>query len=104
MPDVTQYLFNHQEVVTALLRNQGIREGIWALTINFGFSATNVENLNGAPRAVPAAILPVLGIGLRRTNKLDNLAVDAASIYRDAPSAETSTKTIRRSARTKRAA
>lgn len=76
MAETTQVVFKHQEVVTALLKAHGIHDGIWGLTVNFGFGAANTgpstEELN------PTAIIPVLGIGIQRFPELNPMAVDAA--------------------------
>jgi len=76
MPEQTQIRFSHKEVVTALLKAQGIHDGIWGLFINFGIRGMNVgasdDNLQ------PTALIPVLNIGLQRTDKVNNLSVDAA--------------------------
>jgi hypothetical protein len=78
MAETSQITFSHKEVVEALLRKQGIKTGIWGLYVRFGLKATNVgmseADLN------PAAIVPVLEIGLQRFDKESNLAIDAAKI------------------------
>ncbi len=76
---VEEYSFSNKEVVTALIKLQGLHEGIWMLSLRFGIAATNVQNTtepNGDP--VPAAVVPIVGIGLRKKDKLNPLAVDAA--------------------------
>lgn len=71
--------FSHQEVVTALIKAQDIHEGLWALYVEFGIGAANVasgpEEANGF---LPAAIVPVVKLGIQRADKQTNLSVDAA--------------------------
>jgi hypothetical protein len=78
MAEATQYMFKHQEVVTALIKHQGLHEGQWQIAIQFGFAAANVgadgSDLN------PAAICPVIGVGLQRATEKTNLMVDAAKV------------------------
>lgn len=78
MPETTQIAFSHKEVVEALLRKQGIHEGIWGIYVKFGIQAANI----GASSAdlVPAAIIPVMNIGLQRFEEENNLAVDAGKV------------------------
>jgi hypothetical protein len=78
MAESTQIVFSHKEVVEALLKTQRIHEGIWGLYVKFGISAINV----GASDAdlVPAAIVPVLQIGLQKFDKENALAVDARKV------------------------
>ena len=78
MAEATQYVFNHRELVTVLLKHQCIHEGTWQLLVNFGFAAVNVgpnpSELN------PAAIIPVTGVGIQRATESNSLCVDASVV------------------------
>jgi hypothetical protein len=78
MAESTQIVFKHKEVVEALLRQQNIHDGIWGLYVRFGLAAANV----GASQAdlMPAAIVPLVEIGLQKFDQENNLAVDAARV------------------------
>jgi hypothetical protein len=78
MAEATQIIFKHKEVVEALLKKHGIHEGIWGLYVKFGIQGMNV----GLTEAdiVPAAIVPILELGLQKFDKENNLAVDAAKV------------------------
>jgi hypothetical protein len=78
MAEATQIVFKHKEVVEALLRRQGIHEGIWGLYVKFGIQGMNI-GMSDAD-LMPAAIVPVLEIGLQKFPKENNLAVDAAKV------------------------
>lgn len=82
MAETTNYLFDYKEVATALIKHQGIHEGLWGIGIEFGFTAQNVPILGpeGQRNVAPAAILPVQKIGLNRWNEPNNMTVDAAEI------------------------
>lgn len=73
-----QFLFGHKDVISALIVRQGLHEGIWQLTIQFGIGASNIQNTTG--EVAPAAIVPVVKIGLQRVDEVGPLAVDAAEI------------------------
>lgn len=76
MPEITKLVFSHKEVVTALLKAQDIHEGVWGLYIEFGIGATNIgSNPNDVQ---PAAIVPVLKIGIQQFDTINNLSVDAS--------------------------
>jgi hypothetical protein len=78
MGEASQITFSYKEVVEALVKKQGIHEGIWGLFIKFGISGTN---LGPNPDDVkPAAIIPVLEIGLQKFEKENNISVDAARV------------------------
>ena len=80
MAELTQLFFSHKEVVTALIKQQNIHEGIWALAVNFGCGAANVGQTADGMDANPAAIIPVLGIGLQRVHVENNMSIDAAKV------------------------
>lgn len=78
---VQEFNFTHKEVVEALIKQQGLHEGIWMLNIRFGIGAINVQSQEGEQSdAVPAAVVPIAGIGLRNVPTLSSLALDAAQI------------------------
>lgn len=70
--------FTHREVAEALVLRHGIREGIWGLFIEFGIGAINFGP--NQEDILPAAVVPVLKIGLQRFSELNNLSVDAAQV------------------------
>jgi len=78
MPEPSNYVFSYAEVVTALLRAADIHEGIWGLSVRFGLSASNVGESETVLR--PAAIVPLMEIGLQKFDKENNLAVDAKKV------------------------
>jgi hypothetical protein len=78
MAETSQIIFSHKEVVEALIKQEGIHEGIWGLWIKFGIQGANVGA--GPTNLVPAAIVPVLEIGLQKFEEVTNLSVDAAEV------------------------
>ena len=76
---IEELKFSHKEVVEALIRQQGLHDGIWMLNIQFGIGALNVQPPDGEKGdAVPAAIVPIVGIGLRKVEAVNSLALDAS--------------------------
>ncbi|HMG84927.1 MAG TPA: hypothetical protein VK574_04250 [Terracidiphilus sp.] len=78
MPEPTLITFTYKEIAENLIKAQGIHEGIWGLFLKFGLSAANVGENDAALK--PAAIIPVLEIGLQKMDKESNIAVDAAKV------------------------
>jgi hypothetical protein len=78
MAETKQIVFTHKEVVEALLKQQGIHEGIWSLYVKFGLGAVNVGGSEDS--VLPAAIIPVIKIGIQKADKINNLSVDAAQV------------------------
>jgi hypothetical protein len=78
MPETNQYIFSFKEIVTALVKSHDIHEGIWGLFVNFGINAQNMGPSESELR--PAAIIPILQMGLLKYDKENNLSVDAAKV------------------------
>jgi len=75
--------FTYLEVTTALIKSHGIHEGIWSLTIKFGIGAGNLPAAgtpDGKVSLMPTALVPVLSIGLRKAEEVNDLTVDAAKV------------------------
>jgi hypothetical protein len=74
-------IFDFREVVEMMIRREDIREGKWVLAVEFGIGAANIAE-PGTTEARPAAIVPILNIGILRNDSaaLDNLAVDASTL------------------------
>jgi len=78
MPETSQVVFSFKEIVTALIKAQGIHDGIWGLWVNFGINASNVGPSDEELR--PVAMIPLLQLGLQRFEKETSLSVDAAKV------------------------
>ena len=74
----TRITFTHKEVATAMLKQQGLHEGIWGIYVKFGIGAANVGASDST--VMPSAIVPVVEIGLQPFDKENNLSVGAAKI------------------------
>jgi hypothetical protein len=85
MPEATQIVFKHAEIVEMLIKKQEIHEGIWGLFIKFGLNASNVGATE--TEVMPAAILGVLEIGLQKFDKESNIALNAAKVNPKPPEA-----------------
>lgn len=97
MAEAALITFSHKEVVEALIKKQGIHEGIWGLYMKFAIHATNVAL--GSPDLLPAAVVPVLEVGLQKFEELNNLSIDAA-VVNPPPKQEAKTKKGKRVAYT----
>jgi hypothetical protein len=78
MAEPDRFTYTYAEVAEALIKQQNLHEGIWTVSLKFGLGATR-----GGPselEAVPAAIVPVLSIGLSKVGKESQNAIDAAKV------------------------
>lgn len=80
MAQATQYTFNYKEVVEALIKQQGLHEGLWMLRVEFGLAATNINSSEGGTDLTPAAIIPIKALGLMAGREVNSLTVDAAKV------------------------
>ncbi len=78
MAKAKQYIFSYQEVAEALVKQSGLREGLWGIYVKFGIQAANL----GSPgtQLVPAAVIPILNLGLQRFEEENSLTVDASKV------------------------
>ena len=78
MSESEKMTLSHSQVTEALIKYNNIHEGLWGLYVEFGIAASNVgpspDQLN------PAAIVPVLKIGLQKFDKPNNMTADAAVV------------------------
>lgn len=78
MAEPSQIVFSYKEVAEALVKKQGLHEGIWGLFAKFGMQATNI-GMNESDLK-PSVIIPILELGLQKFDKENNLSVDAAKV------------------------
>jgi len=78
MAEANQYMFPYKEVVEALIKHQGLHDGVWSLLVKFGIGAANIGPSDDT--LIPTAMVPVLELGLTKATKESNLAVDAARV------------------------
>ena len=73
-----EIMLSHLEVVVALIKDQGLHEGIWQLNIGFGRSTPMHAKDND--RVYPAVAVPLTRIGLIEVEHINPLAVNAALV------------------------
>lgn len=78
MAETSQFTFTFKEIAAALVKAQGIHEGVWGIFVNFGIQASNVGPSENELR--PAALIPIMQLGLQKFDKETNLSVDAAQV------------------------
>jgi hypothetical protein len=80
MPEADRYMFDYKEVAEALVKQQGLREGLWGIAIEFGLGVQNVPTGPDGKTISPAAITFITKVGLNRWKEPNNLTVDAAEV------------------------
>jgi hypothetical protein len=79
MAEIKSIALTHKEVVEALIKHQGIHEGIWQLNIEFALGAANIQHRE-TNEVAPAAIIPIKSIGLQKVEAENPLAIDASKV------------------------
>jgi len=80
MADDSPILFSLRDVAEIMVRQKNIHEGIWGIYVEFGMGAANVQGKRPEGDLFPAAIVPVVKLGLQRFQKPSSLTVDAAEV------------------------
>ncbi len=81
MPKEAPILFTYKEIAECLIKQKGIHEGIWGLYVQFGIGAANIPGPQPKDeRVFPAAIVPIINMGIQRFQKENDLTVDAAKV------------------------
>ena len=78
MAEATQFHFSHKELIIALIKAQGLHEGIWSLLVEFGFGAGNAGPSD--TELLPTGMVSIQRLGLTRVSATTNLAIDAAEV------------------------
>jgi hypothetical protein len=81
MAEPTQFSFDLKELTTALIKQQGLREGTWLAAFDFGFGAGMIGPTPDDAR--PAAFVQVLKVNLVRQTlppPHPHLTVDASEV------------------------
>jgi hypothetical protein len=76
--------FEYKEITEALIKHQGIHEGLWSLIIQFGLQTANInvktEQDESKEVLVPGVIIPLLKMGIQKHDKPNPFTVDAAEV------------------------
>jgi hypothetical protein len=80
MPEASQYVFAHKELVELMIKKVGLHEGKWMISITFGFGVLNAGP--SAEQIMPTGFVGVQTIGLIKAqpDSPEILTVDAAAV------------------------
>ncbi|MDA2928479.1 hypothetical protein MYX84_00800 [Acidobacteria bacterium AH-259-O06] len=78
MAEIKQYIFSYKEVAEALVRKLDIHDGLWGIYMEFGIRAANIGSTDDD--LLPAAVVPVVKVGLQRFKSENSLVVDASKV------------------------
>jgi len=74
-------LVNYKDLAALIVKQQGLHEGFWGIYVRFGLRAANMPvQIEDQTSLMPAAILPILEIGIQPVREATDLAIDAAVV------------------------
>lgn len=74
----TEYIFSHENIARLMLKDRGISEGLWLLTIGFSMSGATIGP--SQEEALPSAIVGIQSFGLQSTEHKGPMVFDAAKL------------------------
>ncbi len=77
---VLTHTFSYHQILTALLKEADIHEGIWGVHTEFNMGAGNLPGPKGPDTLVPTVALAIMRIGIRQYESEGPLSVDAAKV------------------------
>jgi hypothetical protein len=84
MGEPESIFFGYKEIAEALIKQQGIHEGLWSLTIQFGLKTTNINIQEKGDESkesfVPGVVIPLLKMGIKKQDEPNPFTVDAAEV------------------------
>jgi hypothetical protein len=76
----SEHKYSIEDLLTALLRDQGIHEGHWALNVEFSATGASVKPQDNPERTLPGLIVSLNSATLLRTDSAAAGTVDAAVV------------------------
>lgn len=85
MPEVGQITYSLKELTAVMLRDQGIRSGLWMIWTRFGHTVTNIAPPKDEPGqpAGPGVVSVLFEVGIQRSERPGPLTVDASEIWKE---------------------
>lgn len=85
MAEVGQVRYDFKELTALMLRDQGIRSGLWMIWTRFGHAVTNIFPPEGEPggAAGPGVVSILTEVGIQRVPEPGPLSVDASEVWKE---------------------
>ncbi len=80
MAEITQFEYTNKELTVLMLKDQGIHEGHWHLSVKLGFSALNLGQSADGTDASPAGAVAFTGARIVRVPEPLPFTINAAEV------------------------
>lgn len=78
-----QFKFTFKELAEIMVEKAGVQKGLWGLYVRFGIQAMNIGPSDAELK--PAAVIPIMELGLQEFETANSLTVDAAEVQGKKP-------------------
>ena len=72
--------FSSRELIELILKEKSIHKGHWMLLVHFGFTAMNVGQGESGEDAMPAGVVSVQKVGIKKIPQPVPFSVNAAAV------------------------
>lgn len=86
MPEANQIKYDLKEIAALMLRDQGIRSGLWMIWTRFGHAVANIAPPPDAPpggATGPGVISILTEVGIQKVEEPGPLSVDASQVWKE---------------------
>jgi len=80
MAEITQFEYTNKELTVLMLKDRGIHEGYWHLSVKLGFSALNLGQSDDGTDASPAGAVAFTGARIVRVPEPLPFTINAAEV------------------------
>ena len=88
MPRATSVIrYDHKELAALMVKDQGIKKGLWMIQANFGWSVSNVVDPTGEISG-PSTLSILTSLGIQEAEEPTPFTVDAAEVWAEAKPAK----------------
>ena len=81
MAEPRAFSYKFKEIAEILVKEQDLHEGFWGISFEFAIGAGMIPYPQGDnANLIPAAIVPVIKVGIHKFDEPNSLTVDAAEV------------------------
>ena len=81
MPKATATKYTLKELTELMVKDQGIKTGLWMIQATFSWAVTNVHDPTGGPSG-PGALSVLSAIGIQESAEPSPFTIDAAEVWK----------------------
>lgn len=80
MTEIAQFEYSNKELIVLMLKDRGVHEGHWHLSVKLGFSALNLGQATDGTDASPAGAVAFTGVRIVRVPEPLPFTINAAEV------------------------